>query len=226
MAQPATDMAGLNGICCSSQPGLKEQVINSNIQNDELVMFQKLLSSARNSTSGDRAELLESFRNYLRKIAAEAIGSEPIGQLSTSDVVQTAIIDAHGDFDQCRAVSYEEFKAWLRQILINDIMNRFRDLRRQKRDIARERDIDSNLQLIDEIDSPSEQLIRKENERRLLDALSKLSDDQRQVIELRQRDGLTFVEIAEQLNRTPDATRMLWNRAVDALAKILQQDKN
>ena len=71
---------------------------------------------------------------------------------------------------------------------------------------------------------PDEVAIRKEDESRLLAAMKKLSPQQRELIELRHRDRVSFVEIGERLNKSPDAVRMLWNRAVQALSKIIADD--
>jgi RNA polymerase sigma-70 factor (ECF subfamily) len=169
---------------------------------------------------------LESFRDYLRAIATATIGKKRGGQLSASDVVQSAIIDAHGAFENCRAKTYAEFKAWLRQILMNDIVNRHRKLRSKKRDVTKERPIGSKLELADDFDSPSRHAIRGEDEERLVAALAKLPAEQRLVVELHQRDRMTFVAIGQQLDRTPGAIRAIWNRAIDALSKLLQENND
>ena len=183
--------------------------------------FQTMIGKARDGDKTDRAQLLETFRNFLRSAVSRSIGIKPNGKLSVSDLVQSAIIEANQKFDSCRATNRDEFKAWLRKILINDLLNRFRDLRRQKRDVRREMRLDSKLELADDHDSPINELIQQEDKTRLMEALSKLTPERRQVIELRYRDGLSFVEIAERIGKSPDAVRMTWNRAIESLSKII-----
>jgi len=189
--------------------------------------FENLIQKARTGNPDDKAALLESFRDYLRRIAEKALAETTNGKLSTSDFVQSAIIEANREFNSCNAKNSGEFKSWLRQIILNDILNRFRDLKRERRDIRREKSIGSKLELEEAIEAnPLDEAIRKEDEERLNYALQQLSSDRREVIELRHRDGLSFVEIADKLEKTPDAIRMTWNRAVESLSKIIAQQKD
>ena len=185
------------------------------------VGFEMQLASAKGGSKEQQAELLDSFREYLKHLAEKTIASEPNGQLSASDLVQSAIIDACNGFEACRAASKDEFKAWLRRILMNDILNRYRFLRRQKRDVSRECDAEVAQLTTPKEDSPDFKAQQKEDEQRLLSAISTLSLDYQQVIRLRHQEKKTFVEIGETMERTPDAVRTLWNQAVEELAKAL-----
>ncbi len=51
--------------------------------------------------------------------------------------------------------------------------------------------------------------------------LSKLTESQRQVLELRFDQGLTFAEIAEQMQTTADNTRQILSRAVRKLRTLM-----
>lgn len=186
--------------------------------------FLELLSQAREGDSDKRGQLLELFRDYLRQLAIKSTRSTPDGQISTSDLVQSALIDADRDFANCKATTREELQAWLKQCLLNDIINRYRYLRRQKRDVRREKPLDKDAFAPKSMETPDEAAIRKEDESRLLAAMQKLTPQQRQIIELRHRDRVSFVEIGEQLGKSPDAVRMLWNRAVQALSKLMAED--
>ena len=52
-------------------------------------------------------------------------------------------------------------------------------------------------------------------------ALAQLSDDYRQVIDLRHRQQKTFDEIGQQMQRTGEAARKLWSRAIEQLEQLL-----
>jgi len=71
--------------------------------------------------------------------------------------------------------------------------------------------------------SPEDEAELAEEKVRLLGAIEKLKPDQQSVIRMRHEEKLTFAEIGERMNRSPDAVRMTWNRAIDELAKILSQ---
>ena len=184
--------------------------------------FAKKLDEAKLGSSEQQADLLNSFRDYLRQLAAQTIGKDNVnGQLSASDLVQSAIIDACKDFARCRAGNKDEFKAWLRQIMMHDILDRYRSLRSQKRDIGLEQDLEPSKLVAPADDSPVAEASRKEDEHRLVEAISTLSEDYQAIIRMRHQEKLTFVQISATMNRTPSAVRMLWNRAVEALSKQL-----
>ena len=185
--------------------------------------FDDLIRHAREGDAETRAKLVELFRDYLRNIANANLPRKMAGRFSTSDVVQSAIIDANENFSVCRANSEAEFKAWLRQILINGLLNRFRDSRRHRRNVERERRMESKIDIADDVTGPVDSLIKQEDQQRLNEALAKLTDERRQMIEMRHRDGLSFVEIGKRLDKSPDAVRMLWNRSIEALAKVVSQ---
>ena len=78
--------------------------------------------------------------------------------------------------------------------------------------------------VIDTEDVPVAQLIRKEMRGRLRDAMGKLPEDQRRVLELRLK-GVEAPEIAEKLGIKANAVRKRESRAVSRLRGILQEER-
>ena len=72
------------------------------------------------------------------------------------------------------------------------------------------------------METPSEVIMRKENEILLADALSKLPEDYQEVIYLRNMQQLPFKEIADQMDRSQGAVQMLWLRAIKQLQEQMQ----
>jgi RNA polymerase sigma-70 factor (ECF subfamily) len=68
--------------------------------------------------------------------------------------------------------------------------------------------------------SPSQQAMRHEKEVVLADLLARLPDDYREVIVLRNLEGLSHEEVARRMGRNVGAVRMLWTRA---LARLRQE---
>ena len=64
---------------------------------------------------------------------------------------------------------------------------------------------------------------RREHEMLLADALAELPADYRDVIVLRHIEGLPFEEVAQRMERTAGAVRMLWLRALKKLREALEE---
>lgn len=72
--------------------------------------------------------------------------------------------------------------------------------------------------------SPSGQAMRAERDEALEQALGRLPPDYRQVVEWRYRDELPFEEIAQRMNRSCEAVRQLWCRAIERLQRELEAE--
>lgn len=184
---------------------------------------QSLLFARENKSPDERANLLEDFRPFLKQIAHQLIGREYSNRLDESDLVQSAIVGALNDFSACRATNELEFKAWLRKLLTHDVMNELRFLRQAKRDIGKESPISNLNELSDKQNSPSSHVVAAEDRQRLLTAISKLSNQDQEVIRYRNQDKLAFSEIGKLMSRSEDSARMLWTRAISKLAKLLKE---
>ena len=181
---------------------------------------------AKEGADGALDDLLEATREYLRMVARTAIDSDIQGKLSASDLVQETMIQANRNFDQFNGGDFPQFKAWLRRILINNLINHYRQYRNtQKRDLGREVSVSELDQLPQQQDSPSTHMMVTEDVERLNTAMMSLSDDFQTVLHLRHREQLTFPEIGQRMSRTCDAARMLWYRAFEQLCRCLERDQ-
>lgn len=149
-------------------------------------------------------------------------------KVGASDIVQSACLEIHCHFHEIRGETAVEWKSWLRQLLLRDVQ----DVRRRYRDTPR-RDIRREQQLQegdgfrwdpeDEELSPRASLIAAEESNTLRMALQQLSEEHRQVLRYRNWDELPFADIGRLLNRSEDAARKLWTRAVDRLQAELER---
>src|SRR5262249_15624835 len=145
---------------------------------------------------------------------------------SASDLVQESGLEAYRDFAQFRGETAQALKEWLKRILLNnlrDLIRRFRGA--EMREAAREQPLEGGTG--EEHDpaattaSPSEQAIQQEELERMRHALSGLPEDQRQVVHLRHQEQLSWEEIGRRMNRSADASRKLWARAVKRLGEFM-----
>lgn len=183
------------------------------------------IQQARGGSRNAIGRLSEECRQYLLKVAYAELNARLRPKLGGSDVVQQTLLEAFRDFDKFHGNDEDQLLAWLRQILVNNMANFERHyFGTAKRELAREVPLDVTLAQDDEavfagtIDlSPERQAIVGEEERRLLDAIEELPPAMRQVIVLHHQQGLSFAEVGVRLERSAEAARKLWVRAVKTL---------
>ncbi len=169
----------------------------------------------------DVAAIALRYRPFLKAIAASEFPDSLKPREDDSDLVQEALLKATQQADQFRGTSEPELTAWLREILLNLVHDRIRYHHRLQRSI--ENEVLFPLESVAAVDATVSEQIRQAEARDLTQrALSELPEDYRNVLLLRQQMGLTFVEIADHLQRSPDAVRMLWGRAILLLGRKLR----
>jgi RNA polymerase sigma-70 factor (ECF subfamily) len=107
------------------------------------------------------------------------------------------------------------FRSWLFTIANNTMHDQSRRSAQWKL-----HSIDSATHLPDRTPSPEEQAVANESRLSVREAVAQLSEDQRQVVELRMA-GLTGPEIAKALGRSHGAVRTAQRRAVIRLQTLL-----
>ena len=185
------------------------------------------IQSARAGSTEALGRLLEECRPYLLLVANQELPPELRQKAGASDLVQETCLRAHNNFDDFRDNGRNELIAWLRRILLNNLA----DLRRRhcdtdKRELAREIILRSDIDL-DALPipapgpSPSSMIAATERDAALQEALARLPDPYRQVVQWRNYDRLTFEAIGERLGRSAAAARKLWVRAIEELQRGL-----
>lgn len=175
----------------------------------------------------------EQFRDYLLVLARMQLGSQGHGKFDASDVVQQTLLDAHRTRDKFRGRNDVELAAWLRRLLACNIIDALRAAGRARRDVARERSLEAELEqssarlaagLAADQTSPSQAAERHERAIRLATALAALPEAQRQALVLRHGENLSLAQISERLDRSPAAVAGLIKRGSKAL-RVLMGDR-
>ena len=198
-----------------------------------------LISRARRGSGDSLGRLLQMYRNYLMVLAGTQIERRLQPRMSPSDIVQETMLRAHANFAQFRGASEPELIGWLRQILVNNLAKFVEQhVLAARRDVRREVSIErlgqaleqSTIQLAALLPagsrSPSAAAQQREEAVLLADRLAMLAPDYREVLMLRNLQGLPFEAIAEQMDRSVSATRMLWLRAIDKLKGLYAGDRS
>ena len=192
-----------------------------------------LLADARRGQADALGALLELYRNYLHLLARTQIDLHLRGRASASDAVQEAFLQACANFGQFRGQSEKELLAWLRRILVNALAKVVeKQVKAKKRDVRREVSVDRLMRqmenssaafeaaLVSRSGSPSARAERREQAALVADQLARLPASYREVIVLRNLEGLSFEEVARRMGRTAGAVRILWLRALDRLRQM------
>jgi RNA polymerase sigma-70 factor (ECF subfamily) len=193
---------------------------------------EALLSQAKAGSGAALSRLLERHRGALEVQARLQVGRRLRAKLDFEDLMQELSLEAHWDIAQFRGRSEGEFVCWLRKVFATILSNqvrrylgtRRRDLRRERR-IASGRD-DTSMAVIDRRlvapqSSPSQQASRRERAELLAEALKTLPSAYREVIVLRNLEGLSFAEVAARMGRTEDSVKNIWLRALRRLRLML-----
>jgi RNA polymerase sigma-70 factor, ECF subfamily len=192
--------------------------------------ISRCLAAARAGCGNALGEALEGLRHYLLLVARHQLDHALQAKGGASDLVQETFLEAHRDFALFHGASEEELRAWLRRLLLNNLANFSRRYREtNKRQLAREMSFDAKARssspagrLPADCPSPSDQAIMNEQDSALQAALARLSDDHRSVLLLRYRDGLAFEDIGVLMQRSANAMRKLWSRALERLHEEME----
>ena len=191
-----------------------------------------LLERARRGDTGARNELFEKCRAYVSLIARAQVGAWLQAKVDHSDLVQQTLLDAHRGLENFRGTTDGEWLAWLRQIVNHNAVDFVRRYGAAgKRRAGREISLnaggadDSRARPRDPSDpgqSPSQIVLRREEEIEISAAVGRLPADYQEVIILRNLERLPFDEIARRLGRSRPAVQMLWTRAIRKLQEIIE----
>lgn len=164
------------------------------------------------------------LRPWLQMAAERELADRLRGRVEASDIVQQTLLKAWQGESQFKGETHEERLAWLRMILKNTIRDHYRRLfGSTKRGSGREQaatdlfakgDPGLSQYAIERGETVSGELVAAEEWGELERSLAQLSDEQRQVVELRHFEELSFAEIAALMSKSDPAVRMLWVRAL------------
>jgi RNA polymerase sigma-70 factor (ECF subfamily) len=184
-----------------------------------------LLAAARAGSREALGRVLEGCRRYLLGVAEGELDHDLRSKGGASDIVQETFLEAGRDFAGFRGSTPEELRAWLRQVLLHKVgafTRRYRDT--GKREIGREIEFgaDGSWGGIDQAPagstlSPSGVASERERALALRRALNRLPEEYRRVVILRFEEERSFDEIGRLTDRSPDAARKVWSRAMERL---------
>jgi RNA polymerase sigma-70 factor (ECF subfamily) len=193
------------------------------------------IGQARAGEAQALAALLQRYRGYVHLLARTCLDRRLQSKADPSDVVQDTMLRVHRGFPRFRGSTEAELLAWMRKVLAStlaDLQRRF--LTAAGRRITLERSLEKLVEssstrlgnlLVAREASPGQCAGEHERSLRLADALARLAADDREVITLRNLEELEWSEVAQRLERSADAARMLWTRALRRLGDELAAEE-
>lgn len=194
--------------------------------------IEQLIALARQGDTEALGQVLELFRNYMKLLARLQIDRRFQGKVDPSDLVQETFLESHRDFAAFRGSTEREFVAWLRKILVRNLVDRVgRYYGAKRRDVGLERSLQDEVDRSSEMlgrqfmaggSTPSEKAQQRETSVRLADALQRLPPHYREVLVLRHLQQLSFAEVAKRMNRSVDSVDKIWVRALACLRSAMR----
>jgi RNA polymerase sigma-70 factor (ECF subfamily) len=198
---------------------------------DDLESLSELVST------GDQPgieELLMKHQPRLRRMVAARLDPRLASRVDPSDIVQEAFVEAVKQLPDYLRKPAIPLYPWLRQLAANRLAAAYQHhLHAQRRSVAREVSLDLGLssasvalladRLVSSQTTPSRELSRKEIERQVRDALSRLPLIDREVLILRFVEQLSSRETAAILGISAEAVGMRRLRALRRLSDELHE---
>jgi RNA polymerase sigma-70 factor (ECF subfamily) len=188
----------------------------------------QLLKATREGSEQALGELLEQCRPYLLLIANSELDSDLCAKAGASDLVQESFLEAQRDIGRFQGTSIDELMGWLRQILLHNLADFARHYRETAaRRLSQEKQLDGSegvglkQGLLASEPSPSKQAMANEQQLALARAVQRLPEEYRRALMLRHQEQYSFAQIGEALDRSAEAARKIWFRAVERLREEL-----
>lgn len=167
--------------------------------------------------------LVHAYEKTVYNLALRSLGSRE----DAEDVTQEAFLKAYRSLSSFRGES--KFSVWLYRIVSNLCLDRLRARQRrpvQSLTVENEEGETDELEIADEHFSPEKLLDRKLTRESVQRGLQALPDDARQILLLRELQGLSYEEIGRVLALEPGTVKSRIFRARKRLCAFLLQDGN
>jgi RNA polymerase sigma-70 factor (ECF subfamily) len=189
--------------------------------------FRSLIQAAKAGSPEPLGQLLQTCRNYLLLVATHELPPELRAKGGASDLVQETFLIAQKQFPRFDGCTEGELLAWLKGILRNTSAHFRRGYQAAKRggagrEVAQGDEDGDLLGLVpDDATPPSSRASRREMTEILKIAIERIDDRDRNLLEWRQKEELTFEEIGRRLSVSPVAARKAWFRAIERLRQAM-----
>jgi RNA polymerase sigma-70 factor, ECF subfamily len=193
----------------------------------------QLLQKAKEGDASARNDLMDRHRASLKQMVRMRLDRKLAARLDSSDIVQDVLIEANRRLDDFIAQEGMPFHLWLRQLARDRIIDMHRRHRAaEMRSVDKEQRLQSGgfgdrsslelaAQLRDPELTPAAMALKNELQERFVAALEELSEEDRDIITMRNFEHLTNTEVAQALGLSQPAAGMRYLRALQRLRQVL-----
>ena len=211
---------------CAAGKGVKRDAV-PDILSDS-TETGRLLTRIR---SGERAafnELFDRHRKDLRRAVKLRLDRQLRARVDASDIVQESQLEAYRRLDDYLERAPMPFKIWLRKTAQEQIhTHRRAHVQTARRSVLREAALPDRSSmliaapLLHAGPSPSQHVMKREYARLVTEAVNDLAELDREILLMRNVEGLTHEAIAQVLDVSHDAVRKRYGRALVKLQRHL-----
>ena len=176
----------------------------------------QVLHAALDGEVDARGALLERLRPRIVLWVASRMSPALRAKVEPDDVAQEVLLAVHKGLDRFEHRDQGSFFGWLFRIAENRIRDQVDHFGAKKRQTPEPVSFSQT--------SPSMAARRREQVGRIVEAVEALPPDYREVIRLRRFQELECRQVAEIMNRSENAVRVLYCRALKALARSIKEE--
>lgn len=174
------------------------------------------------------------MRPRLERIVSFRMDRNVAQRLDPSDVIQESFFEIERRLEEYHRDRTVPFFVWVRQRVLQTMIDMQRGHWRDKRSVGREQDMDgihnqgsTSMSIIhwmmDDITSPSQAAIKHEEVEQLQRSLDQMSETDREILAMRHFEHLSNAEVAQVLAISPTAASNRYIRAAARLAELLRR---
>ena len=192
---------------------------------------EETLCLLRNALDGDQQafdQLFARYRAYLHQVVELRLDANLRRRVDASDIVQEAQLEAARRLAHYLERPHIPLRLWLRQIAYDRVLKmRRRHMQTKRRSMRRELPLPerSSVQLARQLlaggTTPTQHVVRSELGRRVRQAVAKLPEGDREILLMRNFEGLSNQDVAGVLGIEPAAASKRYGRALLRLRTCL-----
>ena len=187
--------------------------------------WDDLIQKAKSGCDQALVHLVSHFEAYLLLVAKNRIGTSLQAKFGASDIVQMSLMEARESIGRFLGTSEGEIRGWLKRIVLNNLLDQSKQFTgTRKRSVGRERSLNFVATQPSKQQTPSVMIRRRETDSELKNLVEQLPENQKRVVEGRHRFGLSYFQIAQQMEITEANARQLWSRAARQLREGLEKE--